>query len=118
MRSLPGTGVGLGPRDLVTVVNPETKELSFGANAALNVSAWFVPALTALVAVPITVRGLGTDAYGLLTLVTALTGFLGLIELGLGTAIVRYLSYYRALDQGRPMLGIVRLRLCGSVSPA
>jgi len=89
-------------------VNPETKELSFGANAALNVSAWFVPALTALVAVPITVRGLGTDAYGLLTLVTALTGFLGLIELGLGTAIVRYLSYYRALDQGRPMLGIVR----------
>ena len=89
-------------------MSPAPKELSFGANAALNVSAWFVPALTALVAVPITVRGLGTDAYGLLTLVTALTGFLGLMELGLGTAIVRYLSFYRALDQGRPMLGIVR----------
>lgn len=89
-------------------MSPAPKELSFGANAALNVSAWFVPALTALVAVPITVRGLGTDAYGLLTLVTALTGFLGLMELGLGTAIVRYLSFYRALGQGRPMIGIVR----------
>jgi O-antigen/teichoic acid export membrane protein len=89
-------------------LSPATRELSFGANAALNVLAWFVPALTALVAVPITVRGLGADAYGLLALVTALTGFLGLMELGLGTAIVRYLSYYRALDQGRPMLGIVR----------
>ena len=85
-----------------------TKELSFGANAALNLSAWLVPALTALIAVPITVRGLGADAYGLLTLTTALTGFLGLMELGLGTAIVRYLSYYRALGQGRPMIGIVR----------
>lgn len=84
------------------------KELSFGANATLNVSAWFVPALTALIAVPITVRGLGADAYGLLALVTALTGFLGLMELGLGTAIVRYLSFYRALNQGRPMLGILR----------
>ena len=89
-------------------VRPAPKELSFGANAALNVSAWFVPALTALVAVPITVRGLGTAAYGLLALVTALTGFLGLMELGLGTAIVRYLSFYRALNQGRPMVGIVR----------
>lgn len=82
--------------------------MSFGANAALNVSAWFVPALTALIAVPITVRGLGADAYGLLALVTALTGYLGLMELGLGTAIIRYLSFYRALNQGKPMLGIIR----------
>jgi len=89
-------------------VSPAPKELSFGANAALNASAWFVPALTALIAVPITVRGLGADAYGLLTLVTALTGFLGLMDLGLGTAIFRYVSFYRALDQGRPMLGIIR----------
>ncbi len=82
--------------------------MSFGANAILNVSSWFVPALVALIAVPITVRGLGADAYGLLALVTAVTGYLGLMEMGLGTAIVRYLSFYRALNQGRPMLGIIR----------
>jgi len=89
-------------------VSAPPKEKSFAANAALNVSAWFVPALTALIAVPITVRGLGADSYGLLALVTALTGYLGLMEMGLGTAIVRFLSFYRALNQGRPMLGIVR----------
>lgn len=89
-------------------MSTKPKELSFGANAVLNVSAWFVPALTALIAVPITVRGLGADAYGLLALVGTLTGYLGLMELGLGTAIIRYLSFYRALNQGRPMLGIVR----------
>ena len=82
--------------------------MSFGANAVLNALAWFVPALTALIAVPITVRGLGSDAYGLLPLVGAVTGYLGLMEMGLGTAIVRYLSYYRALNQGRPMIGLLR----------
>lgn len=87
---------------------PPKGELSFGANAVLNVSSWFVPALTALVAVPITVRGLGDDAYGLLTLISAVVGYLGLMELGLGTAIVRYLSHYRALNEGRPMIGIIR----------
>jgi len=72
------------------------------------VLSWFVPALTALIAVPITVNGLGEDSYGLLTLIGTLTGYLGLMELGLGSAIVRYLSYYRALNEGRPMLGILR----------
>jgi O-antigen/teichoic acid export membrane protein len=89
-------------------VSAPPKEMSFSANAVLSAFAWFVPALTALIAVPITVRGLGADGYGLLAIVTAVTGYLGLMEMGLGTAIVRYLSYYRALNQGRPMLGLMR----------
>jgi O-antigen/teichoic acid export membrane protein len=84
------------------------KELSFGANAFLHVSSWFVPAITALIAVPITVRGLGADSYGLLALIGALIGYLGIMEIGLSSAIVRYLSFYRALNEGRPMLGIIR----------
>jgi len=55
----------------------------------------------------VTVRGLGADEYGLLALTAALTGYLGLMEMGLGTAIMRYLSYHHALDEGRPMLGII-----------
>lgn len=82
--------------------------MSFGANAVLSALAWLVPAVTALVALPVTVHGLGADAYGLLALVGAVTGYLGLMEMGLGSAIVRYLSYYRALNQGRPMIGLLR----------
>ena len=92
-------------------MSAKPKELGFGANAARNVLSWFVPALVALIVVPITVRGLGPDAYGLLALVGALTGYLHLMELGLGSAVVRYLSYYRALNEGRPMLGILRFAL-------
>jgi O-antigen/teichoic acid export membrane protein len=82
-------------------------ERSFGANAVFSAFGWAVPAMAALVAIPITVRGLGADQYGLLALTAALTGYLGLMEMGLGSALMRYLSFYRALDQGRPMLGIL-----------
>lgn len=84
-----------------------SRERSFGANAVLSAFGWAVPAVAALVAIPITVRGLGADQYGLLALTAAITGYLGLMEMGLGSAIVRYLSYYRALDQGRPMRAII-----------
>lgn len=73
----------------------------------LSAFGWAVPAVAALIAIPITVRGLGAEQYGLLALTAALTGYLGLMEMGLGTAIMRYLSYYRALNQGRPMLGVI-----------
>ena len=88
-----------------------SREGSFGENAALSVIAWLVPAIAAFVSVPIMVRGLGPDAYGLIVLVGALTSYLGLVYMGLGQALVRYLSYYRALDEGRPMLAIVRVAL-------
>lgn len=83
------------------------QERSVSANAVLSAFGWAVPAIAALIAVPITVRGLGADQYGLLALTVALTGYLGLMEMGLGNAIMRYLSFYRALDQGRPMVAIL-----------
>ena len=86
---------------------PASGERSFGANAALTAFAWMVPAVTALIAIPVIVRGLGADQYGLLALTSAVTGYLGLMEMGLGSAILRYLSYYRALNQGRPMRAII-----------
>jgi O-antigen/teichoic acid export membrane protein len=82
-------------------------ERSFSVNAVFTVIAWAIPAVAAFIAVPITVRGLGDMQYGLLALTGALTGYLGLLEMGLGSAIMRYLSFYRARNEGRPMLGIV-----------
>ncbi len=87
------------------------REGTFGENAAFSVLAWVVPAVAVFFCTPITVRGLGPDAYGLLALVSALTGYLGLIDLGLSQALLRYLSYYRALDEGRPMIAIIRASL-------
>jgi len=84
---------------------------SFGANAVISAFSWFVPAAAALVALPVTVRGLGADAYGLLALVTALTGYLGLLEMGIAQAVVRYISYHRALGEGKTVVRIVLFAL-------
>jgi O-antigen/teichoic acid export membrane protein len=84
------------------------KEGSFGQNALLSVAAWVVSGVAAFICVPIQVRGLGPEAYGLITLVSALVGYLGLIDLGLYQALVRYLSFYRARDEGRPVFAILR----------
>lgn len=84
------------------------RQHSFGANAVLSAVSWMVPAIAALIAIPITINGLGKDQYGLLVLTAAVTSYLGIMEMGLGSAVMRYLSYHRTLDQGRPMLGILR----------
>jgi O-antigen/teichoic acid export membrane protein len=72
-----------------------------GANMLLAGVSWLVPAVVAVVAVPITVRGLGDDGYGVVALVSAVTGYLGIMELGLGNGILRYLSMFVALRYGR-----------------
>ena len=87
------------------------RDRSFSANALASWGAWIVPAVAAFVAVPITVRGLGPTEYGLLALTASLTGYLGLMEMGLGSAILRSLSYHRALNEGRPMLGVIKFAL-------
>lgn len=87
------------------------REASFGKNAALNVVAWLVPAIAAFLCLPITVRGLGPSPYGLITLAAALTSYIGLLDLGLGQALVRYLSHYRVLNEGRPMYAIMRVAI-------
>ena len=86
-------------------------ETSFSLSALLVAIAWVVPAVASLVCVPIVARGLGSQTYGLLVLVTAVSGYLGLMDLGLGQAIVRYLAFYRARNEGRPMVAVLRVAL-------
>lgn len=84
---------------------------AFSANALFTLVSWLIPALAALICLPITVNGLGPDVYGLLALVIAVTGYLGLMEMGLGQAVLRYLAYYRARNEGHTVLAIVRVAL-------
>lgn len=76
------------------------KETGFRKNALYSGISWLVPAVVAVIAVPITVRGLGAAGYGVLALVGAVSGYLGLLDLGLGQGILRYLSMFVSLKQG------------------
>jgi O-antigen/teichoic acid export membrane protein len=52
---------------------------------------------------PFTIRTLGQDGYGTWTLITALTGHITLLSLGVPAACVRYLSQHIAADDSRRM---------------
>lgn len=54
---------------------------------AWNAVGTLLPLLAAVLAVPLLIGGLGTDRFGLLTLVWALVGYASLFDLGLGRAL-------------------------------
>ena len=60
-------------------------------NTIWNIVGQSLPLLLAVVAIPLLIRRLGVDRFGVLTLAWALVGYFGLFDLGLG----------RALDKGR-----------------
>jgi len=55
---------------------------------------WFL--ILALVATPYIVHKLGTDAYGVLSIVGVAIGYFGFLDLGLGQAVIKYVSEYYA----------------------
>jgi O-antigen/teichoic acid export membrane protein len=83
-------------------------ERSFAANALASILGWFVSTLAGFIALPIVVRGLGADAYGLWVLVAAFTGYLGMLDMGLGQTVIRYISFYRERGCGATVLAITR----------
>ena len=58
----------------------------FARNTILNLAGEVVPFLTALVAIPILLRSIGADAYGILSLSAMVVGYFGLFDFGLGAA--------------------------------
>jgi O-antigen/teichoic acid export membrane protein len=63
-----------------------------------NIVGQVAPGLVALVAVPLLVRGLGTERFGVLGLAWAVIGYLSLFDLGLGRAVTRFAA--EALAEG------------------
>jgi O-antigen/teichoic acid export membrane protein len=56
-------------------------------SAAWNIAGQGAPLLAALVAIPVTLRGLGTERFGALSLAWLLIGYVSLFDLGLGRAL-------------------------------
>jgi O-antigen/teichoic acid export membrane protein len=67
--------------------------------------------LVSLAVTPVLVAGLGMSRYGLWALAGVLVNYLGLLDLGVGTAFVRFLAFHHARDDGRRYNSVVRLGL-------
>jgi O-antigen/teichoic acid export membrane protein len=74
-----------------------------GRNMVLSGGAWLITSVVSLFAVRIVVNGLGASAYGIMALASAFAGYLSVLDLGLGQGVIRYMSMFVSLRQGRAM---------------
>jgi O-antigen/teichoic acid export membrane protein len=71
-------------------------KLQVTRNTAYNVLGQGLPLLVGLITIPISLRLLGTDRFGLLCLFLALLGYLTLLDLGLSRAVAKYSAEFIA----------------------
>jgi O-antigen/teichoic acid export membrane protein len=61
-------------------------------NVFLNLFGYGIPLIVAVFTIPIIIKGLGTDRFGILTLAWVLIGYLGLFDMGLGRALTKLVA--------------------------
>lgn len=99
-------------------------------NSVFNILGQGIPLLAAIVAIPILIRGLGTDRFGVLTLAWMIIGYFGLFDLGLSRALTQVVSsrLTEGNDRHAPplvwtalglmlLLGLLGAALLGLLSP-
>ena len=67
-------------------------------NWILNLLGWVAPLSIAIVAIPYVVHGLGAEKFGVLSIASALLGYFGIFDLGLGRATTKFVA--EALARG------------------
>lgn len=68
-------------------------------NSLLNFFGSVVPLAAAIVVIPSLVQGLGTESFGVLSLVWIVIGYFGLFDLGIGRATTKFVSEYIAQNE-------------------
>jgi len=66
-------------------------------NAAFNFSGAMVPAVAALLTVPVLIRALGPTHYGVFVLVTSIVGYFAILDINATAGSVKYIAQYRAV---------------------
>ncbi len=80
-------------------------------NVFSNWCSYFITIVIAFFLSPFVVHTLGNTGYGIWILVGSLTGYLGLLDLGIRPAIVRYVSKYKALEDEESINQVVNTSL-------
>ena len=84
----------LGPRDRAGVSG-----VLLARNTLLNLVGQAVPLLAGVLCIPVIIRGLGTERFGLLSLAWVVLGYFSIFDLGLARATTKYVA--EAVGTGR-----------------
>lgn len=74
-------------------------------NAASNWAVLVLNILVGLVLTPVIIAHIGKGGYGIWTLTISFIGYFGLLRLGVGTAIMRFIPYYDGRDDKKALDG-------------
>lgn len=65
-------------------------------NSVFNIIGWVINILIGIITVPIFINKLNPELYGVLVLLLSLLGYYGLMDLGLGQAVIKFVAEYEA----------------------
>ncbi|WML92021.1 oligosaccharide flippase family protein [Thiothrix lacustris] len=78
-------------------------------NIAFSGLGYILPLLASLATIPLMIKYMGEDTYGLYIICISLIGFMTFVDLGIGQSIVKYVSQYEATGESvkiKPILDI------------
>lgn len=81
------------------------------SGAILSYLSLFLGSLISIVYTPIMLRMLGQSEYGLMSLANSVVGYLSLLNLGLGSAMVRYITKYKVSGDKEKEYAVITLFL-------
>lgn len=81
-------------------------------NSVWNVVGQALPILIAIATLPLIIRNLGLERYGLLSLIWVLIGYAGLFDMGIGRALTRLVARGLADGEHEAVSKLVRSGLC------
>ena len=70
----------------------EIKGSTMARNTALNFAGFILPLVVGIVTIPFTIRGLGTERFGILSLAWVIVGYFSFFDLGLGRATTKFVA--------------------------
>jgi O-antigen/teichoic acid export membrane protein len=85
-----------------------TSSRNIAHSALYNLVGFAANALYIIILVPVVLNALGTELFGLWSLVTALTGYFGLADLGLTISFVKYLAEFMAQGDERNVNKVIQ----------
>lgn len=95
------------PIPTVQTVRASARKRSVVLNSLWNFAGQISPLVIAAFAIPILIRRLGVDRYGVLTLVWILVGYFSLFDFGFGRAITKLLAEKVALGDSEAAAGLI-----------
>lgn len=83
--------------------------MSIKKNTFLNLLGFGVPALVGVISIPFLLHKMGTEAFGVFTLVGTIIGYLSIFDFGLGNALTQQVAANRALGRENEIPALIKV---------